>query len=241
MKYHKSNAEIFADARRSLLGHLSAAVWSMLLFLALTLFLAQLSASFNTSSALLNLLLSLASRFICTLLTGLFGIGLSSVFLRLAYGQPASPRELLTGFWENADICIRVRFYITFGEFICLLPLQLFLALVPGQTLIKYLPVAIGLGVFCLAGYMYWSLTFSMADFLLLDYPEMSADRILHAARTMMNGNRIRLLRLYIRILPLHLLGIFSFGVANIWTSCCQYACVAAFYKDMMLTAGASE
>ena len=32
MKKHKNNAELFADARRSLLGNLSVAVWSFLLF-----------------------------------------------------------------------------------------------------------------------------------------------------------------------------------------------------------------
>ena len=58
MKYHRSNAELFADARRALLGHLSAAVWSMLLFLALTVFLAQFSSSFNLSNVYLNLLIS---------------------------------------------------------------------------------------------------------------------------------------------------------------------------------------
>ena len=241
MKYHRSNAELFADARRALLGHLSAAVWSMLLFLALTVFLAQFSSSFNLSNVYLGLLISLASRFVSTLLLSLFGIGLSSIFLNLLYGQPASPRGLLTCFFENQDTCIRVRFYITVGEFICLMPIQLFLALVPRQTLSNLLPVTAGLALFCLAGYMYWSLTFSMANFLLLDFPDMSAERILHAARTMMKGNRIRLLKLYIRLLPLHLLGIFSFGIANIWTSCCQYACVAAFYKDMMNAAKASE
>ena len=234
MKYHKSNAELFAEARRSLLGRLGTAVWSMLLFTALMLFLSQFSSYFGVKNVYVSLILNLVSRFVATLLISLFGVGLSSIFLKLLYDQPASPRGLITGFLENADNCIRVRFYITFGEFVCLMPLQIFLSLVPSQSLTKLVPAAAALAVFCLAGYIYWSLTFAMADFLLLDFPEMSADRIIRAARTMMHGNRIRLLRLYIRLLPLHLLGLFSFGIANIWTACCQYASVTAFYKDMM-------
>ena len=236
MKYHKSNAELFAEARRALLGHLSTAVWSMLLFIALTIFLSQFSSFFGVSNVIASLVLNLASRFLATLLISLFGIGLSSIFLKLLYDQPASPRGLITGFLENADNCIRVRFYITFGEFVCLMPLQLFLSLVPSQSLTKLVPAVAALTVFCLAGYMYWSLTFAMADFLLLDFPEMNADRIIKASRNMMQGNRIRLLKLYIRLLPLHLLGLFSFGIANVWTACCQYASVTAFYKDMMST-----
>ena len=128
MKYHKSNAELFAEARRALLGRLSTAVWSMLLFIALTIFLSQFSSFFGVSNVIASLVLNLASRFLATLLISLFGIGLSSIFLKLLYDQPASPRGLITGFLENADNCIRVRFYITFGEFVCLMPLQLFLS-----------------------------------------------------------------------------------------------------------------
>ena len=131
-----------------------------------------------------SLILNLVSRFVATLLISLFGVGLSSIFLKLLYDQPASPRGLITGFLENADNCIRVRFYITFGEFVCLMPLQIFLSLVPSQSLTKLVPAAAALAVFCLAGYIYWSLTFAMADFLLLDFPEMSADRIIRAAHT---------------------------------------------------------
>lgn len=234
MKHHKSNAELFADARRALLGHLSTAVWSLLLFTALTIFLTQLSSSFNISNKYLSLIVVLASRFVATLVISIFGVGLSSIFLNLLYGQPASIRGLFNGFAENSDTCIRVRFFITFGEYVCLLPFQIFVFLVPAEKLTKLIPLVIALGLFCLVGYMYWVLTFAMANFLLLDFPQMSADRILQAARNMMNGNRKRLLMLYLRILPLHLLGLFSFGIANIWATCCQNACVTAFYKDMM-------
>ena len=197
MKYHKTNAQLFADARKALLGHLSTAVWSLLLYFAIALFLTQFSSSVNISNTYLSLI-------------------------------------ILTGFLENPDNCIRVRFYITFGEYVCLLPLQIFLFLVPTDTLAEIIPVTAALTVFCLAGYMYWTLTFAMANYLLLDFPEMNSDRILRAARTMMRGNRMRLFRLYLRLLPLHLLGLFSLGIANVWASCCQYASVTAFYKDMM-------
>ena len=86
----------------------------------------------------------------------------------------------------------------------------------------------------CLAVFVFWNLTFAMSNYLLLDFPDLPADRILRASYGMMRGNRLRLLMLYVRLLPLPLLGIFSLGLVNIWVSCCQYACVTAFYKDMM-------
>ena len=53
-----------------------------------------------------------------------------------------------------------------------------------------------------------------------------------------MRGSRLRLIRLYLRVLPLHMLGLLSFGLANLWAGSCQYACAAAFYKDMMTQPG---
>ena len=234
MRCHKSNAELFADARRALLGHLSIAVWSLLLVVALSFLLTQIAASFTFPNIYLSLTANLAAHFVTTLFASLFGIGLSSVFLNLLYGQPASIRCLLVGFVENPDNCVRARFYVTCGEFLCLLPLQLFVYVLDEKSLTTFLPVTAAVGILCLIAYTIWSLTFSMVNYILLDFPDMDAGRILRVSRSMMHGNRVRLLLLYFHILPLHLLGLFSFGLANIWASCCQYACVAAFYKDMM-------
>lgn len=239
MKYHKNNAELFADARRALLGHLSVAVWSLLLVTALSILLAEISLSFNFDNKYLGLAMNLTARFLTTLLASLFGIGLCSIFLRLIYRQPASVGNLLTGLFENTDTCITVRFYVTGGEYICMLPLQLLLYIIPSGSLTAYLPLAAVVGVICAVTYILWSLTFSMANFLLLDFPQLDAGNILRVSRSMMRGNKMRLFRLYLRVLPLHLLGLFSFGLANIWAGCCQYACVAAFYKDMMNSAKA--
>jgi uncharacterized membrane protein len=106
--------------------------------------------------------------------------------------------------------------------------------ILPPESISASLPVIGGLTAVCLAGFLFWDLTFAMSNYLLLDFPDLTADRILRASSAMMRGNRLRLLLLYIRLLPLHLLGIFSLGLANIWVSCCQYACITAFYKDMM-------
>lgn len=234
MKHHKTNAEIFADARRALLGHLSITVWSLLLFLSLSLLLTEFSYTFTFSNKYLGLTLNLAVRYLTTVFISLFGIGLSSIFLRLLYGKQALVRNLLTGFFENSDTCIRVRAFITAGQFVCLLPIQLYMFVIPTDSIIASLPVIGGLTAVCLAAFLFWDLTFAMSNYLLLDFPDLTAKRILRASSAMMRGNRLRLLMLYVRLLPLHLLGIFSLGLVNIWVSCCQYACVTAFYKDMM-------
>jgi uncharacterized membrane protein len=92
----------------------------------------------------------------------------------------------------------------------------------------------LAIGLVCCIGFVYWVTTYAMVNYLLLDFPELESRRVLVMSRKMMAGNRFRLIRLILRLLPMHLLGIFSFGLANIWAGCCQHACTAAFYKDMM-------
>ena len=234
MKHTKNNAALFADARRSLLGHLSTAAWSFVFYTVLTLFLDQLSGTVVFKSRALTLVFTLAAGFTVSLFGSVLGIGLASVFLNLAYGQPASIRNLFTPLSRDQDRAVHVRFFITAGEWICLLPLQILLFFITWSGILSHLGVFLPLAIICGAAFLYWSTTFAMADYLFLDFPDAEAWKILRISRRMMQGNRIRLILLILRLIPMHLLGVFSFGLANIWAGCCQHACTAAFYKDMM-------
>ena len=234
MKHYKNSALLFADARRSLLGHLATAVWSLLLFMLLSLLLNQIAVSFNSENSILSFFLYVAAAYVTSLFTSLLGIGLASLFLNLQYGQPASMRNLFVCFRENQDRSVQVRAYITLGERVCLFPLQLLLFLTSGASLPERAPLLLAVGGVSLAACTIWTLTYSMANYLLLDFPDTEAGQILRASRSIMQGNRLRLLRLMLRLFPMHLLGIFSLGLANVYAGCCQHACAAAFYKDMM-------
>lgn len=237
MAHHKTNAELAADARRSLLGHLGTAVWSLVLFVGISMSMNQIFASISIGNKEVDLIISLFVRFVTSTFASLFGVGLASVFLNLQYGQTAAVRNLFYCFSELADKSVRLRAFLTAGEMLCLLPLQILMYFTEeGQTLSR-LPLILPVGAVCFLLYGAWTLTFSMANYLFLDFPQMEPSRILRASRHMMAGNRIRLLLLILRSLPLHLLGIFSFGLANLYAGCLQYACVAAFYKDMMTQA----
>lgn len=234
MKHYKTNAQLSADARHSLLGHISTAVWSLLLYTVLNFFLEQIAGSLTFGNQILDLAILLCARFITVLFGSLFGIGLDAVFLKLQYEQPASFRDLFICFRGNADRAVKARSFVTLGEVICLLPMQILAYLTPDSEILARLPVLLITCAVCIAAYIAWSLTYAMVNYLLLDFPEMESGKILRAARTMMRGNRIRLFLLLFRLVPMHLLGIFSFGVANLYAGSCQHACSAAFYKDIM-------
>ena len=238
MKKHKNNAELFADARRSLLGNLSVAVWSFLLFASFTILLNQIGSSFSFSNSFLTLVVSLTAGLVTSVFASMFGIGLASVFLSFQYNQPAAVRNLFLPFLDNADRSVRVRFFVTLGEYFSLLPIQVMFFFIPRDKLSAHVPLLLAIGLICCIGFVYWVTTYAMVNYLLLDFPDLEAWRVLVMSRKMMDGNRLRLIRLILRLLPMHLLGIFSFGLANIWAGCCQHACTAAFYKDMMQVSG---
>lgn len=234
MQNFKSGAELFADARRSLLGHLGAAVRTVLLYSMIGLLLAQIPASLTFENMGLRVAAFLSARFLVSLMYSLVGIGLASFFLGLQFGQPVGTRRLFLFLFENPDRCVRTRFFVTAGEFACLLPVQILSALMPWNSIPSRIVPVSCVGIICLLAYAAWSLTFSMVDYLIVDFPDLEPLRVLDASRRMMRGNRLRLLALMLRILPLHLLGLFSLGLANIWAGCCQHACCAAFYRELM-------
>lgn len=234
MKKYKNGAELFADARLSLLGNLSVAVWSFLLYFSITLLLNQIGFSFSFHNSALTLLVNLTAGLITSVFASMLGVGLSSVFLNLQYGQPASVRDLFLPFLDNADRTVRIRFFVTAGEYISLLPLQFLLYFISADEILQNIPLVLGMSLLCFIAFTYWVTTYAMVNYLLLDFPDRHPAMILAASRRMMQGNRIRYILLILRLLPLHLLGFLSLGLANIWVGCCQHACTAAFYKDMM-------
>lgn len=233
-KKYKNSARLFADARYSLLGNLRTAVWSQLLYLITLLFLSTLPGSIRFENTALDLAFILLGRFITSLFASLFGIGLSLVFLNLQYGQQASVRNLFHCFFAFPDKAVRVRSFVTAGELLCLLPIQLTVYFIPYSSFKKYLPLVLAAAIVSIAASVLWSASYAMTNFLLLDFPQLDAGRILRASSKIMNGSRLRLIRLFLRLLPLHLLGVFSFGLANLYAGICQNACAAAFYKDLM-------
>lgn len=231
---YKNSARLFADARYSLLGHLRTAVWAQLLYMIALLFLSTLSGAIRFENTALDLAFILLGRFITSLSASLLGIGLSLVFLNLQYGQKAYVRNLFHCFFAFPDKAVRVRSFVTAGELLCFLPVQLVVYFIPYSSFNRHLPLILAACAVSAAASILWSASYAMTNFLLLDFPQLEASRLLRASSKIMRGSRLRLIRLYLRLLPLHLLGIFSFGLANLYAGVCQNACAAAFYKDLM-------
>lgn len=78
------------------------------------------------------------------------------------------------------------------------------------------------------------TLPFFPAFFMVLDFPDWSAATILKKSFEVMNGNKLRLLTLYLGFIPMFLLSMFTCGISLIWVIPYMNMATADFYLDLM-------
>jgi len=226
------SAEIKAEARGALLGKLGISVGANLLTMLIALVLTEISLSVFSGSSAVDLIGSEAVSFLIALFVGILLYGLFYIYMSLLYGQPVVFSDLFRGFRrESSDRIIRVQAVLSAINILSMLPAMILIQITPqGQLHTR----ALLLAVFCIIGFgveIYFELTFSMSYFILIDFPEMSAADVLRTGRNMMAGRKGRLLYISLSFLPLYLLGLLSFGIANLWVSAYHAAALAAFYR----------
>lgn len=78
------------------------------------------------------------------------------------------------------------------------------------------------------------TLPFFPAFYMVLDFPNWSAATILKKSFEVMNGQKVRLLLLYISFVPAFLLSLFTCGIALIWVYPYRSMALANLYLDIM-------
>lgn len=78
------------------------------------------------------------------------------------------------------------------------------------------------------------TLPFFPAFYMVLDFPDWSAATILKKSFEVMNGQKVRLLLLYISFVPAFLLSLFTCGITLIWVIPYQNMALANLYLDIM-------
>ena len=168
-------------ARRSLLGNLSVAVWSFLLFSSFTLLLNQMGSSFSFNNRFLTLIANLAAGLghFC-----LFASMIGSVWPRffgassIAF-QPASVRAICSlPFLENAEQVRQGTFFCHLVENMSVCSLsKSWLLLYSGVNLARDVPLLLAIVAVCSICFIYWITTCAMVNYLLLDFPDLDARR----------------------------------------------------------------
>ena len=81
---------------------------------------------------------------------------------------------------------------------------------------------------------LFMELQFSMANYLLVDFPDYEIPELLQTSIKIMKGHRLRLLYIMVGFIPLFLLGFLSFGIGNLWVLSYFRMTLTEFYLDLM-------
>lgn len=243
MTFYKGNKALKADARESLLGHLTIAVLSVFLYTLATSLIMELIANFQSDSILLSFVLSAVIFFVVSICSHMLRIGLASIFLQLLYSKKARIGDLFCAFRYNSDTAVTISAFISLLELVCMLPAIIALSVIPGSELTSRLWLILLLLAAGAIGIAAVRIRYALCAYLFLDYPEYSAGELIRGSARMIKGHKLRLLKLYLSFIPLYFLGVLSFGVAGMWVISYSKAAVAAFYRDMMdgIRAGSVE
>lgn len=86
----------------------------------------------------------------------------------------------------------------------------------------------------CTAISLILTLPFFPVFYMILDFPNWSVSTILKKSFEVMNGNKVRLLLLYVSFIPSFLLSIFTCGIALLWVIPYMDMTLTNLYLDMM-------
>lgn len=234
MYVFKENKSLKAEARESLLGNLSTAVLSVFLYSLVTSLLSELIASFNSGSVLLSLLLSVAVFLVVNICANMLRIGLDCIFLRLQLRQTTGIGDLFCAFRRSSDTAVTISAFIALLELLCMLPVLLALSVMSPDARSAYYPLILLLLAAGFLGNIAVRIRFAMSLYLFLDFPDITAGKLIRGGSRLIRGHLLRLFKLYLSFIPLYLLSLLSFGVAGLWVSSYTHATEAAFYKDLM-------
>ena len=93
--------------------------------------------------------------------------------------------------------------------------------------------VAVGSMILVIPGIIF-SLSFSMAYYIINDHPEMSAMDALRESRRLMNGHKMQFFMLNLSFIGWAIVGAACFGVGTLWVSSYMSTAHAVFYEELI-------
>ncbi len=229
-----SSGQLKSLAKGQLLGKYGAAI-STELAVGVLLFLFSFICSLGSDgTSTLGQIFSFLISLVLEIFSGIFIMGLARFYLNLACGHPYSTGDAFSGFRSHPDRIIAVKTFTLIVELLCFIPGILCAFLYSRlQSAVCFLIMSI----FMVIGgvlYAYFSLTYSQVYYMMSDFPEYTARKLLAASRRVMKGHKGRLFYIEISLLPYYLAGICSCGVAFLWILPFKHTLETDFYLDLM-------
>ena len=194
----RTSANLKTLARESLAGNFSLPVSAYLLITILTSVLSMIVTGFLDVSNTVSLITSQILIYLFSLLSSLLMAGYDKMILNLNRRQPYTLGNIFYAFSHNPDRFIVVNFLLLLAGILVSLPFD-----IPSYTSTSWNAM-----VLSLVGMLIRSLVsivlaafFGLANYLLLDYPEMGAMQALKESLRLMKGNKGRYVHLYLSFL----------------------------------------
>lgn len=252
---YKSIAELKYLARMQMMGRFSLLIGTILLPSLISFFASQLALGISAPSTM-GFAVNYAVTFIIQIITSVMQAGASLIYLKCACNMPAQIGDLFHSYKSNLPVALKLGFLFVLIKSVCTIPcdimnLQLLNSsdlIIPKITetttvneimdsyavyyniMMSYYSLALG----CLLAAFLIKLVFMPAYYLMLDFPEWSAVKILKKSVEIMHGNKLRYLLLQISFIPLLLLSIFTCGLTLIWVVPYMHMTNTNFYLDIM-------
>ncbi len=229
-KSSEISANVKAQARQALTGHYGTVIAANILYLLISLILAEFSTGLDVGSGIVRIVLSFVANGLTSAISGIFTLGLYFIYANLLFDQPASVRDLFQPFREDPEKAMTIALLFYLADYVCTLPSTLYLgttyAVTSRQLLIFLLLTA--------AGYLamfFFQLYFLFTYLLLLDYPSMTVKELFHRSSRLMRGRKRTLFYIEISFIPLYLVGILTLGIGCLFVMAYQYETLTAFYR----------
>lgn len=231
---YKSSTQIKAQAREQILGRFSVLIPSIILSQVLLFILTTFVTSFVNRTTFTGYLIGVSITYIVDIVGGIFLVGYIVQNLKIICHQPYSISDIFYGFRNQTNKIIILRFFILTVDFLSTLPLVILVYFMQTNPSYSILSATILSLIPAIAVPLFMELQFSMANYLLVDFPDYEIPELLRTSIKIMKGHRLRLLYIMVGFIPLFLLGLLSFGIGNLWVLSYFRMTLTEFYLDLM-------
>lgn len=246
---YKSNAELKYLARTQMMGRFGLLIGIMLITLLISFFCSSILIS-------KNYYVNYAVSFIIQTILSVLEVGTTLIYLKSSCNMPTQLGDLFEGFRNHLPVALKIGFLFTLINTICLIPCDIMSMTVLSTTdlLVPEITEATTLnemmefysifyrimGTYylllfaCMLVSFLLRLVFVPAYYIMLDFPEWGAMKILKKSVEVMRGNKLRYISLQISFLPLLFLSLFTCGLILIWIMPYMHMANTNFYLDIM-------
>lgn len=235
MKYrYRTIKEIKGMARDALRGHylllIISALFMSLVFSCVRSFLLR----FVNTASIPGFILFLLIELFLLCLYPVLSYGLSYIYLSVLRGRSVLPRDIFIGLKQAPTKAILIYLIPSIASFLARLPgifasmnstetvlLRIYLSLLPYEALSFAVDFLV-------------ALPFTYCFYLLADYCNATAGQIMKESIRMFRRRPWGLIGLYLSMLPLYFVGLFSFGIAFLWIDCYLNMGVTIMYDDLL-------